>query len=232
MKNRIIEFLNQCFTIVQGLLSKSGFLLTSKIWNLGRPNHFFVYNKFDYVRVMTLELLCDEITTNKIDGAVAELGVFRGAFASIINEAFPNKKLYLFDTFEGFNPDEEKKDLQSGYYTKHVQDFTKTNEQIVLNKMKYKNNCIIKKGFFPESANGLDENFCFVSIDTDLFDPIYSGLSYFYPRLLSGGYIMIHDYNNFMYSGAKAAVTKYSKENGISIIPLCDGGGSAILAKP
>lgn len=39
-------------------------------------------------------------------GAVAELGVYRGDFAKVINEAFPDKKLYLFDTFEGF-PEED-----------------------------------------------------------------------------------------------------------------------------
>lgn len=33
---------------------------------------------------------------------MAELGVYKGKFAVEINKLFPYKKLYLFDTFEGF----------------------------------------------------------------------------------------------------------------------------------
>ena len=35
--------------------------------------------------------------------SVAEGGVFRGDFAKYINKVFPDSKLYLFDTFEGFD---------------------------------------------------------------------------------------------------------------------------------
>ena len=37
-----------------------------------------------------------------IEGACAEAGVFEGDFAKYINLYFPERKLYLFDTFEGF----------------------------------------------------------------------------------------------------------------------------------
>jgi hypothetical protein len=35
------------------------------------------------------------------EGCVAEVGVFRGDFAAVINQCFSNDPLYLFDTFEG-----------------------------------------------------------------------------------------------------------------------------------
>ena len=38
-------------------------------------------------------------------------GVFRGEFASKINKCFPNSKLYLFDTFEGFDERDVKIEL-------------------------------------------------------------------------------------------------------------------------
>lgn len=37
------------------------------------------------------------------DLCVAEGGVFQGMFAAEINRYFPKNKLYLFDTFEGFD---------------------------------------------------------------------------------------------------------------------------------
>ena len=75
------------------------------------------------------------------------------------------------------------------------------------------------------------EEFVFVSIDTDLYDPIYNGLLYFYPRLIKGGYIFVHDYNNDGYTGAKKAVQQFCKENQISFTPLPDSCGTAIIAK-
>ena len=52
--------------------------------------------------------------------------------------------------------------------------------------MKFGDNCIVKRGVFPESAEGCtEERFAFVSIDADLYNPIYEGLNFFYPRLSS-----------------------------------------------
>ncbi len=62
----------------------------------------------DYVRFGALQLLFLEIKENQVEGCMAELGVYRGDFARHINRAFPDRILYLFDTFEGF----DKKDLQ------------------------------------------------------------------------------------------------------------------------
>jgi hypothetical protein len=57
----------------------------------------------DFTRHAALELYSLEIKRLKVPGAVAELGVYRGEFAKLINTLFPTKKLYLFDTFTGFH---------------------------------------------------------------------------------------------------------------------------------
>jgi O-methyltransferase len=64
--------------------------------------------------------------------------------------AFPDRKLYLFDTFEGFDERDVKIELKNNYSAGN-QDFSNTSVELVLNKMKHKDNCIIKKGFFPET---------------------------------------------------------------------------------
>src|ERR1700730_12705012 len=58
---------------------------------------------FDYVRVATLELVCHEINKKNLKGNLAEVGVYKGKFARYINYYFPERVLYLFDTFEGFD---------------------------------------------------------------------------------------------------------------------------------
>jgi O-methyltransferase len=195
---------------------------------LGRKRNFNVFEG-DYVRLSSLELIANEINSLSIEGNVAELGVYRGDFAKWINEAFPDRKLYLFDTFEGFDERDIEIDRQKGYSL--GKDEFHTSVDLVLKKMKYPDNCIVRKGWFPESARGIADNFVFVSIDVDLYQPIYTGLEFFFPRLAKGGYIFVHDYNSKKYSGAKAAVHEFCTKNNTVFFPLTDRTGSAIISK-
>jgi len=190
------------------------------------------YRAWDFNRYSSLELCAYEINDKNIQGSVAELGVFQGDFAAKINELFPNRKLYLFDTFEGFEIKDIKIDSEKGHRTQgHNVDFSKTSEEAVLKKMLFVKNCEVRKGYFPDTVNGLEDTFAFVSIDADLYKPIYEGLCYFYPRLSVGGYIFVHDYNNLLFTGAKDAVRQFSIEKGVNYFPLSDDGGTAIFAR-
>ena len=211
-------------------------LLASKKLHLSKSLEFNTTFKqelahnLDFVRYTTLELCCNEIKRNNVDGNLAELGVYKGDFAKRLNQLFPDKKLYLFDTFEGFNvkdiDTEKQKSFSSG-----EQDFSDTSIDLVLSKMKYRDNCIVKKGFFPQSAIGVVDKFCFVSIDADLYEPILAGLKFFYPKLENKGYIFVHDFNNDLYKGARKAVIEFCNENNIGYLPIPDSGGTAIITK-
>jgi O-methyltransferase len=189
------------------------------------------YANLDFVRLSSLELVAQEINKKELKGAVAELGVYCGVFARYINQVFPNKKLYLFDTFTGF--DERDLNYEKGLGVNSVyQDFNLDNYiDEVMQRMPHKEVCIIKKGYFPESLKGLEETFSFVSIDCDLYKPILAGLEYFYPRLEKGGYIFVHDFNYSWYPGARKAVCEFCQANKGGYFPLSDHGGSAVICK-
>lgn len=178
----------------------------------------------DYVRLATLELLCYRLTD--IPGAAAELGVYRGHFAKCINSLLPDRKLYLFDSFEGFMPEAGATD---SFQAAHQN----TNAENVLAIMPYPEQVIMKPGFFPDSLNGLEERFCLVSLDVDFENTTMDGLRYFWPRLNEGGYLMLHDWGNPKLPGVKHALKQYELEIGrkISAVPLCDVGGTMILCK-
>ncbi|WP_018631233.1 TylF/MycF/NovP-related O-methyltransferase [Niabella aurantiaca] len=216
--------------VVDRYINKNKFILEESMQALDRERLFYIPVHLGYVRISTLELVAEEIRVNNIPGAVAELGVYRGDFAKYMNEAFPDRRLYLFDTFEGFSVEDVVIETKNNY-SPGTQDFSDTTIELVLDKMKYRDNCVIKKGYFPDSIGDLNENFAFVSLDADLYKPIYEGLKYFYPRLSQGGFIFIHDYNNGEYKGAKRAVTEYCKEHRIPFIPICDPWGTAVIAK-
>ncbi|MDR2922277.1 MAG: TylF/MycF family methyltransferase [Treponema sp.] len=208
----------------------NNYVSCKKMMALDRNRQNFVFFETDYIRASALELIANEIHDKNISGNVAELGVYRGDFAKYINMVFPDKKLYLFDTFEGFDNRDVKTEIENNYST-GKQDFSETNVELVLGKMNNRQNCIIKKGYFPETAVGINETFSFVSIDVDLYEPMYKGLHFFYENLNNGGYIMVHDYNNKGYSGIKVALRKFSEEKKVPYFPICDAWGSAVIMK-
>lgn len=86
--------------------------------------------------------------------------------------------------------------------------------------MMYPEQCIIKKGYFPQSAEEIEEQFCYVNLDMDLYKPTLEGLYFFYPRMTQGGIITIHDYFTKGYEGIKVALHKFLEEMGEKIVPF------------
>ena len=164
-----------------------------------------------------------------IPGSVAEAGVFRGDFAKHINANFPDKTLYLFDTFEGFPAKDVEREGQpanakAGYYDA-------TNEEVVLKKLPYPEKAILRKGYFPETAQGINDRFCFVNLDLDLYQPTLEGLKFFYERMSDCGVILIHDYFSLDFPNVITAVTDYEQIIGIKLkmMPIGDTLSVAIV---
>ena len=178
----------------------------------------------DYVRLATLELLCRRLAD--VPGAAAELGVYRGFFARCINQLLPERRLYLFDSFEGFT---EEANASESFQAAH----TNTTMEKVLAIMPHRSMVTVKPGFFPASLNGLEEEFCLVSLDVDFIQTTLEGLRYFWPRLHKGGYLLLHDWGSPSLPGVAQALKVYEEEIGASIpgIPLCDVGGTLVLCK-
>jgi O-methyltransferase len=183
----------------------------------------------DLNRFLALYLCAEIILTKNIVGDVAELGVYQGEFAKEINGVFPKKDLYLFDTFDGFDKAQLEKD-KALFSAVKDKNFT-SDEELVLTKMPYRERCFVKKGLFPSTTNDVNTDFVFVSIDADLYEPTLAGLQFFYPRLNSGGYIFIHDYNNKDWPGVKKAVDQFVSEQKINFVPITDANGTVIITK-
>jgi O-methyltransferase len=193
-------------------------------------------DQLDYFRFRELELLSHEIKRKQVKGELAEVGVFRGDFSSKMNALFPGKKLYLFDTFSGFEKNDLERDIKSGFvaggFMSLIPQYIQTNSTYVLNRMKFPEKCILKSGYFPQSLGGLEEVFCLVSIDVDLYLPTIRALDYFYPRLQKNGYIMLHDYNHDELAGVKEAVFEYEKVvDDLILLPIADQCGTLIISK-
>ena len=58
----------------------------------------------DDVRYATFALAVDRLQRDKVPGAFAEIGVYRGITSAFLHRQAPERRFYLFDTFEGFPP--------------------------------------------------------------------------------------------------------------------------------
>ncbi len=239
LRDKIISFLSGDLRLFTGekILSiydteklRQERLIINKMVNLDR-RRLMDLDDGDYVRFSTLELMAFEIQSKGLKGNVAELGVYQGAFARKLNDLFKDRLLYLFDTFEGFEKKDIVREEKDRFSSPRDSAFSDTSISKVLKKMKYPEQCIIRKGYFPETAEGIHDNFVFVSLDADLYNPTYEGLKYFYPLLSKGGYIFVHDYNNDEYTGVKKAVRQFCKEEEIGYVPIGDMCGTVVIAK-
>lgn len=185
------------------------------------------------IRSATLIRLAARIHSLKVPGAIAELGVYRGDLAEKLNALFPDRPIFLFDTFEGFDQRDVDEELRRDLSRANICEFQDTSIELVRSRLTHPEQAIFRKGLFPDTARGLEEErYCLVSLDADLYAPILAGLRYFWPRLNKGGMILLHDYGNERFRGARQAVDEFEAENGpLPLVPLCDLHGTAVIIK-
>ncbi len=180
----------------------------------------------DYVRLKTLEALC--LRLEGVPGAAAELGVYQGGFARWLSALLPDRRLFLFDTFEGFDPAESAEE-GAGFTEAH----RNTSAEQVLAALPHPERAVIRQGLFPQTAAGLEaERFSLVSLDADLEESTLAGLRFFWPRMSAGGYVLLHDYNNPKLPGVRRALERFELERGrLAAVPLCDVNGTLVIPR-
>lgn len=157
-----------------------------------------------------VELFQAAMACHKIQGDMAEAGVYRGGTAAILLSASAEKRLHLFDTFAGLPSSEGK--FEKG-------DWTGTLAEVKRDLSEWHDRLDFHPGFFPESAVGLEDlRFSFVHLDLDLYASTISALEWFWPRLNRGGALLSHDYPSS--DGVVRAFHEYFDPRGEVVFPL------------
>lgn len=154
----------------------------------------------------------------RLGGVMAEIGVFRGGTARLLSRAAPEKTLHLFDTFGGMPPSDPRRDLHQ------EKDFADTSLDEVRSYLADCDNAVFHRGVFPETGVSVaSELFCFVHVDADIYQSVWDACAFFYPRLVSGGAMVLDDYGFVTCPGAREAVDRFFGEHGVSPIYLPTG---------
>ncbi|MBU2576881.1 MAG: class I SAM-dependent methyltransferase [Nanoarchaeota archaeon] len=159
---------------------------------------------------------------SKLGGDIAEVGVYKGGSAKILCEIMGDKVLHLFDTFEGL-PETEKGDLVIKGW------LNDTSMEGVRDYLREYDNVFLYKGIFPETSFPVkDKKFCLVHLDTDIYSGTLESLKFFWPRMIRGGRIICHDYNNVDCPGVKKAFEEFFVGREDLIIDIADTQGMVI----
>lgn len=154
---------------------------------------------------------------SRLEGDMAEVGVYQGGSSKIICEAKDQRIFHLFDTFAGL-PRVSEKDTHFGVTYWKDGEFSNTSEEAVRDYLSKYKNVFFHKGRFPETAEPIkNTKFSFVHLDVDLYQSTLDCLEFFYPRLIKGGVILTHDYHT---NGVQSAFKEYFQNKSIPIIEL------------
>ena len=165
-------------------------------------------------------------TQTTMEGNLAEVGVYQGGSAKLICEAKKEKNLYLLDTFIGL-PEVTNDDTHFGEKHWHDNEFNNTSVESVKKLLSKYENVHVIKGEFPESGKEIiEKSFCFVHLDVDLYKSTIDALKFFFPKMVQGGIILIHDFHS---DGIQKAFEEFKNENQIQLIELT--GSQAMIIK-
>ena len=228
-EKRLLMQLNYDYIVIASVYGK--WQIREQLYEMGVTDEKIrLYPRNPDVLSPYLKNLAEVFREENISGACAEVGVFRGESAKKINHYFHDRKLHLYDTFEGFS--EMDIEIENQFGSRHVKEgqFGDTSLQIVMEHMETPENVIIHKGYFPDTAAGLEDKFCFVRIDLDLYAPTKSALDIFTPLMSGGGVILVHDYFGSQYPGIKKVVNEFlSKNPNLCKMPIGDAMSIAIM---
>ena len=188
----------------------------------------------DYNRVYLIYSQLKRLDGENIQGDLAEVGVYKGYTARLINLCSPARELHLFDTFEG-QPDNVEASVDGKEYGSILKKISldDTSLEQVQNLVGEAPNIHYYQGYFPDTASPVKgKTFSMAHLDGDQYQTIKDSLEFFYPRVSAGGVLIVHDYG--IYKGVRQAVREYFTENGINTVKLVwpDAQGSLLIFKP
>src|SRR6185312_14262497 len=173
---------------------------------------------------MLYSLLRQAIT---LPGDVWECGVYRGGTAMMLAALMEewgatDKRLHLFDSFQGMPQTEEHDWHQGG-------DFEDTSLEGVSSRIP-QSFVSFHPGFIPGTFAGMeDARVCMAHIDVDIHRAVLDSTEFVYPRVCTGGFIVYDDYGFVSCPGARRAVDEFYRDK--PEVPLTLPTGQAIVFK-
>lgn len=161
-----------------------------------------------------------------LPGDLIECGVNKGGLARTVIEYIDltslNKKFYLLDTFCGL-ADDYTSEEEIRILKQSQRKYPDCYEEVKATFSSFETTRIIK-GAVPETLEQVDaDQICYASIDMNCALPEIEATKFIWPKLVTGGIILLDDYGWKGHEAQKAAFNELDKELGLNILPLPTG---------
>lgn len=175
----------------------------------------------------------EQVLARGTAGDIVELGCYAGTTSvfirRLLNQQASNKAFHVYDSFEGLPPKSQQDnnaagiDFEAGKLYVSKADFMKVFRGASLQPP------VVHKGWFGQlSDRDMPEHIAFAFLDGDFYESILDSLKLVWPRMQSGGIVLIDDYKRETLPGVERAITDFfngrppaiQHEHNIAIIPI------------
>jgi O-methyltransferase len=188
------------------------------------------YTMTSVERLYALYKSVEYIVAANLPGDFVEAGVWRGGSCMLIAEALlafdaSSRRIFLFDTFAGHPRPDAEKDIDI-WGNRAIDEWQRTRTKGDDNHGQWANASVEEvranlaltgypadalvfvKGMVEETVQDVDPRMiALLRLDTDWYESTRAGLEHLYPRLVSGGVLIVDDYGH--YKGQQLAVDEY-----------------------
>jgi len=188
-------------------------------------------------RQWTLLKAVEYVDRQHIAGDIVECGVWRGGNVMMVKEARRDsaiaRRLWLFDTFAGMAPPGQYDFGNDGsnaehYYEAHRKanhiDWCYASLQEVTGYFREHrllgDDVVFRQGMVENTLRSevLPDQIAILRLDTVFYDSTKAELEVLFPRLSSGGVLIVDDYGDWL--GVRKAVGEYFAESGPLFLPI------------
>jgi hypothetical protein len=182
------------------------------------------YTMIGLKRLDNIEFCIQEIIAHRIPGDLIETGVWRGGATIFMRAvlkalAVSDRAVWVADSFAGLpppRPDQYPADRDSRLYT---------NRELVVSLDEVKRNfeqyglldgqVRFLPGWFRDSLPMAPiHSLALLRLDGDMYESTMDALTYLYPKISLGGYVIVDDYGGI--SACRQAVQEYRERHGIT----------------
>lgn len=177
--------------------------------------------------------------TASLPGHIAELGCWRGLSSYVLNshirqhdKNYSGEGYWIIDSFEGLSDITNSDTDLEVFVPEEVTpccgnsggSFSAEIDQVKSSLHEFPRINYIK-GWVPEvlALCPQENQWKFVHIDLDLYEPIKCSFDFFSERMVGGGVILIDDYGSLYWPGARKAVDEIVKNKGGVLVKLSTG---------
>ena len=156
-----------------------------------------------------------------VEGDFVEIGCFMGSSTCVLARYIDllriNKKLFVYDFFDGFTYEQAGNSIDSTWVGTHTTDGEQAVRQRVEKRFKHHGDQlqIIRRNVIEQNAIHEVEKIAFANIDVDIYEAVYASLWQVHAKLSKNGIMVVEDAGHTPWLlGAKVALEEFLADVG------------------